>query len=80
MEIKAQVVDVELTFAEGDTLETRVGVIEGGFEDWMMDGNLEASLYFLFDEVNEIELNAEIGDGTYISKILSEPYTETETI
>ena len=67
--MKATVTDVELTFPEGGALETRVGVIDGGFEDWMLEAALFDTAYFWFDDVSEISLGEDVGDDTIITKI-----------
>lgn len=77
--MKVIIQDVELTFDEDiSPTETKVGVLEGEWDDGMMDTNLDAEVYFFFDDVSEMVEGAELGDGTFISKIYGEPYERAE--
>lgn len=72
-------VDVELTYDGDTTIETSIGVLKGEWNDGMIDTALDSKTYFLFDDLSEIVVGAETGDGDTITKILSEPYEATET-
>lgn len=80
MIMTATLVDVKLQFEDGGTALTQVGVVEGGFQDWMVDSNLDCTVYFFFDDLAEIEVGAELGDGTTIVEIYDQPYIREEFI
>lgn len=74
--MKAILRDVELTFPDDPDhpLETVVGVLEGAWDNGMMETGLDDRVYFWFDSVDDLVEGEEIGDGVVISRVFGEPY------
>lgn len=57
----------------GSPLSTTVGVVEGGWQDWMLETELDGKVFFWFDELADIEVGTDTGDDVIV-EIESEPY------
>lgn len=77
--MKATIFDVNLKYGDEETnIDTKVGVIHGDWNDGMTNTNLDSSVYFWFDDVSDVVVGAETGDGDTITEIYGEPDTLTE--
>lgn len=76
--MKATLVDV-LIAQKGvnERVSTTVGVVEGGWQDWMLDTVLDRDTFFWFDNLDDIVVGADMGDDVII-EIQGEPYVRTE--
>lgn len=61
---------------EGHEFSSKIGVVVGGYKDWMDNTDLDKTIFYYYDSLNEIDNlkpGDEITDKTFLVSVDSEP-------
>lgn len=84
--MRAEIREIAYKWSEGDPDEGElvgyIGVVEGGFQEWMVDTTLDSTVFRWYDsreELDALKVGDDMGDGAIITRIDPDILVREET-